>query len=87
MGVHSSLGYNPRFKNISARDALHYACMPGISGNFKALTNPNDGDIWRNSGYGLYMTGRLCRNFGGFLLISSDRIEVDPIGWTGIGVT
>ncbi len=66
MGVADSLRYNPKFKGLSERDALHFSCMPGVSGNFRALRGEGPMSVWTNSGYGLYMTSRLCRNVGGF---------------------
>lgn len=76
VGIHRSLQFNPRYKDISERDSLHLACMPGVSGNYKAITDPDGNNPWRNSGYGLYMLSRLCRNSGGFLLMSSDTALV-----------
>lgn len=52
--------------------------MPGISGNPLA---GRGNDQWNNSGYALYMTSRICRNGGGFLLCSGGGgIELDQDG-------
>ena len=75
MGVYNSLIGNPGFKNIEERDALHFACLPGVSGNAQAMRERSSGNPWRNSGYGLYMTSRLCRNDGDFLVISSNHAD------------
>ena len=76
MGVYNSLIGNPAFKDIAERDALHFACLPGVSGNACAMRERASGNPWHNSGYGLYMTSRLCRNDGDFLIISSDHALV-----------
>ncbi len=73
MGIYNSLVLNPSFKNLAPRDALHFACLPGVSGNAEAMRERASPNPWRNSGYGLYMTSRLCRNDGDFLVISSDK--------------
>lgn len=76
MGIRESLSNNPKFRDVTDRDSLHFACMPGVSGNYRALQGLGRDTIWRNSGYGLYMTSRLCRNSGGFQIISSNRALV-----------
>lgn len=76
MGVYNSLVGNKLFKDIADRDALHYACLPGVSGNYRAMQERASSNPWRNSGYGLYMTSRLCRNNGDFLIISSSHALV-----------
>ena len=76
MGVHNSLIGNKSFATLKERDALHYACLPGVSGNQKAMRERASANPWRNSGYGLYMTSRLCRNDGNFLIISSNHALV-----------
>jgi hypothetical protein len=54
------------------------ALMPRISGNPLA---GRGNDQWNNSGYDLYMTSRICRNGGGFLLCSGGGdIELDRDG-------
>jgi hypothetical protein len=73
MGVYQSLIGNASFKKIAERDALHFACLPGVSGNARALKERASSNPWRNSGYGLYMTSRLCRNNGDFLIISNNH--------------
>ena len=76
MGIYNSLIGNPAFKNVNERDALHFACLPGVSGNAKAMRERSSGNPWQNSGYGLYMTSRLCRNDGDFLIISDEHALV-----------
>jgi hypothetical protein len=73
MGISQSLRENPNYKDFSDRDALQLSLMPGVSGNYKALASTSSNQ-WQNSGYGLYMASRLCRNSGGFLIISSNYL-------------
>jgi hypothetical protein len=46
--------------------------MPGISGKaFKGVKRDKN-DVWANSGFGLYMTSRLCREGGSFYVASGN---------------
>ena len=46
--------------------------MPGVSGTaFKGSKKLRD-DMWQNSGYGLYMSSRVCRMGGSFFIGSHD---------------
>lgn len=80
IGVHAGLTSNPAHADLDEREAIEFSLMPGISGN------PNAGrghDVWNNSGYGLYMTSRICRNGGSFLLCSGGHgIHLDQQGKT-----
>jgi hypothetical protein len=70
-GLAKSLSYNPYLEINNNRDALNYSLMPGISGKFfKGSRRRND--IWQNSGYGLFITSRLCGNGGSFFIASGD---------------
>ena len=71
-GIHSSLTRNPKFNHLSQRDSIQWACLPGVSGNPLAFSDDHSGNPWRNSGYGLYMMSRLCRNDGDFLIMSGN---------------
>jgi hypothetical protein len=83
MGIYYSLIGNKTFKSIQERDALHFACLPGISGNEKAMKERNTGNPWSNSGYGLFMTSRMCRDHGDFTIISSNHaLVLKPDGKT-----
>lgn len=73
-GIHSSITGNPNYKDLPPREAIHLACMPGVSGNAAALRERVPTNPWRNTGYGLYMTSRLCRNNGDFMIVSSNRV-------------
>ncbi|MGZ8937423.1 MAG: hypothetical protein ACXW02_08080 [Halobacteriota archaeon] len=72
IGVKAGLSPNPNLEICNDHEALNLSLMPGISGKaYKgARQNPNDG--WANSGYGLYMTSRLCREGGSFFIASGD---------------
>jgi hypothetical protein len=67
VGIHAALTSNPAHDEYSEKEALELALMPGISGN--PLAGQERGE-WSNSGYGLYMTNRICRNGGHFLICS-----------------
>jgi len=67
-GILSSLGENPKLQIDSDLDALKLAMLPGISS--KAWRQGRSRDVWANSGYGLFMTQRLCSLGGQFTLVS-----------------
>lgn len=69
IGIRQGLQTNPRFRTQTDRDAIHLSMCPGISGRAH-LNDPSD--AWANSGYGLYMTSRLCRHGGNFVAMSGD---------------
>lgn len=67
-GIKASLSRNPFIKCQTDKDALNYALMPGVSGTaYKGSKRMRD-DMWQNSGYGLYMTSRICRLGGSFFI-------------------
>jgi hypothetical protein len=67
-GVLSSLRENPNLQIDNDLTALKLAMLPGISS--KGWRNAKTNDVWANSGYGLFMTQRLCSLRGEFTLIS-----------------
>lgn len=70
VGIKSGLAQNPKLKIKDDHNALNLALMPGISGKaYKGSRNKMKG-VWANSGYGLYMTSRLCREGGSFFIAS-----------------
>jgi hypothetical protein len=81
IGIQASLANNPHLTISSDREALQLALMPTVSGKtFKGMRRRNN-DVWQNSGFGLYMTNRLCRNGGSFFICSgSSGILLDPKG-------
>jgi hypothetical protein len=69
-GVVHSLSRNPHLNIESDSHALELSLMPGISGVAYKGSRKQRHDAWANSGYGLYMTSRLCRNGGSFFICS-----------------
>ncbi|WP_257168737.1 ATP-binding protein [Bradyrhizobium sp. SRS-191] len=67
-GILESLKENPKLQVGSDLDALKLSLLPGISS--KAWRRRNSADAWANSGYGLFMTQRLCSLGGEFALLS-----------------
>lgn len=81
IGLKDSLLKNPYVQINSDSDAIQQALMPAISSkNYKGASidtkNP-----WHNSGFGLYMINRICRQGGSFLICSGDHgIKLDENG-------
>lgn len=67
IGVRRGLSANPNFRFTSDKEALEYSLLPSVSGKTHL---PRKSEIWFNSGYGLYMTNRLARNGGNFVIAS-----------------
>jgi hypothetical protein len=67
-GILSSLKENPKLQVENDLDALKLAMLPGISS--KAWRRSRPQDAWANSGYGLFMTQKLCSLDGQFTLLS-----------------
>jgi anti-sigma regulatory factor (Ser/Thr protein kinase) len=76
IGIRESLGVNPNFRFPNDKVAIENSLMPGISGKTHL---PRKSENWFNSGYGLYMTNRLCRNGGNFVICSGRQaIKLAP---------
>jgi len=73
IGVYKSLKRNRKLKIKDNGDALLLSVEPGISGKDIRLERKRD-EIYGNTGYGLYMTSRICEDGGDFLIGSGDRI-------------
>ncbi len=72
IGVKQSLSNNPNLRIISDDQALRLSILPGISG--KPLSHKiEEYDDWGNSGYGLYLTKRLCTKGGSFFICSGNK--------------
>ena len=72
-GLKSSLSANPHIDASTDKSSINYALMPAVSGvAFKGAKKRNKGSPWANSGFGLYMTNRICRNGGNFFICSGD---------------
>ena len=65
-GIMQGLSSNPYLNPKDERDALHLALLPGVSGKMYKGVKKRRNDEWQNSGFGLYMTSRICRNGGDF---------------------
>lgn len=76
IGIRKGLGLNPNFRFQSDKDAVEYALLPSVSGR---THQPRRSENWFNSGYGLYMTSRLARNGGNFVIASGNTaIHLTP---------
>ncbi len=72
IGLRASLANNPHLDASDDKRAINYALMPAVSGTaFKGASNRTKGP-WANSGFGLYMTSRICRNGGNFFVASGE---------------
>ncbi|WP_210473068.1 hypothetical protein [Vibrio crassostreae] len=70
VGLKESISQNPFVEVTCDSDAIQQVLMPAISSkNYKGAIIDTD-DPWHNSGFGLYMTNRLCRNGGEFFICS-----------------
>jgi hypothetical protein len=70
IGLRESLAGNPHIDASDDKRAINNALMPAVSGKaFKGSRNKQRGP-WANSGFGLYMTSRICRNGGTFFVAS-----------------
>jgi len=73
IGLQQSLRPNPHIDASSDKSAINYALMPAVSGKaFKGARRLVKRGPWTNSGFGLYMTNRICRNGGNFFIASGD---------------
>lgn len=81
IGLKYSISQNPFVEVSCDADAIQQALMPEISSKSYKGAKVDKNDPWRNSGYGLYMTNRLCRNGGEFFICSGDHgILLDESG-------
>ena len=69
-GIREGLSDNGRYEYETDREAIQIAMLPGVSGNIAAGRGGDD--PWQNSGYGLYMTSRICRHAGSFSIYSGE---------------
>lgn len=71
IGLKNSLRNNPYIAPTDDKKSINYALMPAVSGKaYKGA--PKQYGNWANSGFGLYMTNRICRNGGSFFIASGD---------------
>lgn len=70
IGLRQTLSQNPHIDASNDKNSINYALMPAVSGKaFKGARIRKKGH-WVNSGFGLYMTNRICRNGGNFFIAS-----------------
>jgi hypothetical protein len=85
IGIAAGLSSNPYLSIDNERDAMHLALCPGVSGKMYKGVRKRKYDDWQNSGFGLYMTSRICRNGGNFFIASNDKsLLLDSTGKTDI---
>ncbi|WP_421794116.1 hypothetical protein [Hydrocarboniphaga effusa] len=70
VGLKKTLSTNARLAVATDRDAVQIALMPGVSRKGILPQARSSHDPWANSGFGLYMTSRLCSEGGSFVLLS-----------------
>ncbi|MFZ3591500.1 hypothetical protein ACOI1C_20300 [Bacillus sp. DJP31] len=79
VGIRQAISFNPNLKIADDKDALLLAIEPGISGRafkYKGKMRRQEDTIWKNSGYGLYVTSSICQLGGDFLICSGDTALV-----------
>ncbi len=72
VGISRSLARNPNHQIGCDEHAIFLSLQPGISGVRDARRRVFN-DAWRNTGYGLFMTSRLCQKGGDFIICSNSR--------------
>lgn len=72
IGILRSISDNPKVDVQSDIEALKVGMLPGVSGKVGIGAKQDDYDVWKNTGYGLYMISRLCGSGGEFLIGSGD---------------
>lgn len=70
IGLYQSLRSNPTLDIKDERHAINMAMLPGISRNVRQDKVEAVTSVWQNSGFGLFMTQRMCRFGGDFFLAS-----------------
>ena len=78
VGIPNNLYENEYVDCNNARQALKFALLPGISG-VSLEKRINQDEFWGNSGFGLFVTSRICAENGLFRLIS-DRQGLSLVG-------
>lgn len=74
-GIRQTVLRNPRVVAETDLEAIKVALMPGISGTDRGQrAYGRSGDPWENSGYGLFMTQRICREGGVFTIASGEAL-------------
>ncbi len=87
IGIKRGLQQNPKLRPTTDAEALKLALLPGVSGKGEQVKRLRIKGPWTNSGYGLYMTSRLCRVGGTFLIASGESAlllsgkQIFPTRW------
>jgi hypothetical protein len=83
VGIRKTLSGNPHLTINSDQQALSLCLLPGISGKAYRGKKRRSDSHWENSGYGLYMTSRLCGEGGSFFIASGGAgLLLDGFGTT-----
>lgn len=89
IGIHKSLKSNPTLPISDERHAINMALLPGISRNVRQdEAEKGVKGIWENSGFGLFMTQRMCRFGGDFFLASGQSgkfLQNEKARWFDFG--
>ncbi|MEZ8365411.1 hypothetical protein AB6C96_09665 [Vibrio cyclitrophicus] len=81
IGLRESLKSNPFVEVENDCDAIQQALMPAISSKNYKGARIDTSNPWHNSGFGLYMSSRICRLGGSFLVCSGRHgIKLDEMG-------
>jgi hypothetical protein len=72
IGIEKSLKSNKKLNIKSEKDALLLSLEPGITRS--RLTRFDRDDPYANSGFGLYMTSRICKDGGDFAVCGKSKI-------------
>jgi hypothetical protein len=81
IGLRESLKLNPFVEVENDSDAIQQALMPAISSKNYKGARIDTSNPWHNSGFGLYMSSRICRLGGSFLVCSGDHgIKLNEMG-------
>ncbi|PAE46717.1 hypothetical protein CHH95_21595, partial [Bacillus licheniformis] len=73
VGIAQALGVNPNLNIKNDKDALYLSIEPGISGKafeYNGVMRGQSNSDWDNSGYGLFVTSKICQHGGDFLICS-----------------
>lgn len=72
IGIRTALSHNPIYRSCTDREAIQYSLLPAVSGKYFKGVKRQTSNVWQNSGFGLYMTNRLCRHGGSFFICSGN---------------
>lgn len=72
IGIRKTIARNHSLSISSDQDALKLSLLPGVSGKVYNRKRGFNKGVWANSGFGLYMTSRICGDGGSFFIISGD---------------